>query len=109
LCLGVASDYFIDLFQALSQQQDAVGHFTKAVEVKRNALFGIFEISNEISTQLDGRLAAALANLGHVLDDMGLYDEAVSHFKRAVDVDGSQASWYKKLGISLVHLEKVSE
>jgi tetratricopeptide (TPR) repeat protein len=98
----------------MGAHQDAIGHFTKAVE-------------------LDGRLSAALANLGHVLDDMGdaprsraralahrlanrrrlavvgLYDEAVSHFRRAVDIDGTQASWYKKLGISLVHLEKYKE
>jgi tetratricopeptide (TPR) repeat protein len=76
-------------YQAQQHHQDAIGHFTKAVE-------------------LDGRLCAALANLGHVLDDMGLYQEAVAHFKRAVDID-PQAAWYKKLGISLVHLEKYAE
>jgi tetratricopeptide (TPR) repeat protein len=76
-------------YQALQLHQDAVGHFTKAVE-------------------LDGRLCAALANLGHVLDDMGLYQEAVAHFKRAVELD-PQASWYKKLGIALVHMEKYAE
>lgn len=101
----------LEQFQALKKQDPANPEYLCCLADARREM-GNWTLARKLYQQVldkDETLSRAHANLGPLLLNEGKIDEAMSHCRRAIELEPQQANSYKNLGDCLVGLERLDE